>query len=193
MFRAIDRGLTAFHAIAAAVIAAALYASLIAVAGPRLARLADGLTVFDLRFTGYSHAEAVALLAVLGAEGRGYYRGLPMLLDAVFPAFMFLATAGLFLWLTRPGRRFSVPLGDNQRLAVVAVAGLALVLDWAENVVVFLLLSDGDPSRGLVALGSTFTGLKWSAYAVALAALLVTLMLAVARGSVVRSDAPAAG
>ena len=183
MFADIDRGVTPLHVIGAIIIALALYAFLWFIAGPRLDELTGGVLPFDVRLTGYTQEEAVAVLAALGEEGSRYYLGTVMIVDIFFPAFMFLATASLFLWLTRPGQRFSAPLPEGMRLAVLVLALFAFLLDWGENIVVFLMLmGDGHPSGTLVNLGSTFTYLKTIAYILSFAALVITAVLAVIRG-----------
>jgi hypothetical protein len=182
VFDRIDRGLKPWHVLAFIVVALALGAILGLVTGPHLRDVA-GLDTFELRFNGYTFAEATELLEALGEEGRSYYAGSHLIADIFFAPFMFLAVTCLFLWLSRPGQRFAVPLSEGIRLVVVALAVCALGADILEDIFVWIILGTADdPSTGVVAAASTFSGVKWLAYAGALAALLATIIVAVIRG-----------
>ena len=190
MFAELDRELTPWHVVGALLVALALGSFLGFVSLPRLSEYTGGIDVFDPRMAGYTHDDAVAILQALGADGKAYYRGTHLLLDVFFPPAWFLATVFVFLWFTRPGARFAVPLQEDLRLIVVIVALFGLLLDWGENAVVFtMLMGDGEPSTSLVGLGSLFTYLKSIAYIVAAAAVVVTVILAVIRGLASRSAA----
>lgn len=182
VFDRIDKGLKPWHVLAFIVVALGLGAILGLVTGPHLRDIA-GLDTFDLRFNGYEYQEAVDLLDALGAEGRSYYSGSQLIADTIFVPFFFLATASLFLWFSRPGARFSVPLSENVRLIVVSLAFVAMAADLAENIALWFMLGSGtEPATALVAGASVFTGIKWLAYAGSLAALLATIIIAVIRG-----------
>ncbi len=190
MFTEIDRGLRLWHVLAAFAVAASLGAFLGFVAQPRLQDYSGGLDIFDMRMAGYGHDDAVAMLSALGSEGRAYYRSVQFA-DIAFPPAWFFATALGFLYMTRPGARFAAPLAESARFAVVAIAGMALVLDWSENVVVFMMLmGDGTPSASLVGLGSLLTVVKGLAYLAVVAALVVAGALALPRGLTQRRLAP---
>lgn len=183
VFDRLDRDLKPWHVLAFIVIALGLGAILGLVTGPHL-RDITGLDNFDMRFNGYHYEDAVELLIALGADGRSYYSGSQLITDFVFAPFLFLAVTTLFLWLTRPGRRFAVPLHENVRLVVVALAFVAFAADWVENIGLWIVLGGGeDPASAAVALASTATGIKWLALAGSLAALAATVIVAIIRGA----------
>ena len=183
VFDRIDRGLKAWHVVAFIVIALGLGAIVGLATAPHIRDL-TGLEPFDLRFNGYDFEEAVALLTALGSEGRSYYSGSHLIADTFFAPFLFLAVSSLFLWLTRPGHRFSVPLNESIRLIIVALAFLAFGMDILENIGLWVVVGSGvEPATGVVAGTSVVSGLKWLAMAGALAGLLATIIIAVIRGA----------
>lgn len=183
VFDRIDRGLKPWHVIAFVVIALGLGAIVGLATGPHIRDL-TGLEPFDFRFNGYDFEEAVALLTALGSEGRSYYSGSHLIADTFFAPFLFLAVSSLFLWLTRPGQRFSVPLNESIRLIIVALAFLAFGMDILENIGLWVIVGSGvEPATGVVAGASVVSGLKWLAMAGALAGLLATIIIAVIRGA----------
>ncbi len=184
VFDRIDRGLKPWHVLAFIVIAVGLGAILGLVTGPHLRDVTNGLDTFDIRFNGYTLEEAVELLTALGSDGRSYYATSQLITDFIFAPFLFLAVSSLFLWLTRPGHRFTVPLHENVRLVVVALSFVAFACDWVEDVALWIILGSGeDPASAAVALASTTTGLKWLALAGSLAALAATVIVALIRGA----------
>lgn len=86
-----------FGAAATAVYAAMIFGSL-----ARLEAL-SGLPPFDMRPSGYSAAEAEALLFSLQEAGRALYLRVQLPLDTVYPALMALTLASLFALLGRGG------------------------------------------------------------------------------------------
>ena len=184
VFEQIDKGLKSWHVLAFIVIAVGLGAILGLATGPNIRDLAGGLDSFDLRLGGYDYAEAVELLTALGSEGRNYYGTSHLITDLFFVPFFFLAVTSLFLWLTRPGQRFSVPLNEGVRMIVVAIAFVAFATDLLENISIWVMLGSGEePATSLVAAASLFTGVKWLALAGAVAALAATVIVAVIRGT----------
>ncbi len=178
MFADIDRDLKPWHVIGALALALVLGYYLVGVSGPRLEEYSGGLEIFDMRMAGYTENDAVTLLAALGPEGNSYYRG-SQLFDIFFPPAWFLATAFVVIWFSRPGRAFSAPMVEGVRLVIITVAAFAFLLDWGENIIVFIMLmGDGHPNPTLVELGSTVTYMKGIAYLVSFAGLVLTLVLA---------------
>ncbi|MHA1559712.1 MAG: hypothetical protein ACTSWI_03460 [Alphaproteobacteria bacterium] len=183
VFDRIDRGLKPWHVIAVVVIALGLGAIVGLATGPHIRDL-TGLEPFGFRFNGYDFEEAVALLTALGSEGRSYYSGSHLIADTFFAPFLFLAVSSLFLWLTRPGQRFAVPLHENIRLIIIALAFVAFGMDILENVALWVVVGSGvEPAAGVVAGADLFSGVKWLAMAGALAGLLATIIIAVIRGA----------
>jgi len=183
VFDRIDKGLKPWHVVAFVVIALGLGAIVGLVTGPHIRDL-TGLEPFDFRFNGYEFEEAVALLTALGSEGRSYYSGSHLIADTFFAPFLFLAVSSLFLWLTRAGQRFAVPLHENVRLIIVALAFVAFGADLFENIALWVVVGSGvEPAAGVVAGASVFTGVKWLALAGSFAGLLATIIIAVIRGA----------
>ena len=185
VFDRIDKGLKPWQVIAFVVIAVGLGAILGLSTGSHLRDLLPaGVDILDMRFLGYSYEEAVELLVALGSDGRSYYATSQLLTDIVFIPFAFLAVASVFLWLTRPGQKFSVPLSEGIRVVVIAIAFTAMLSDFVENISILVMLGSGeDPANGVVALASTIAGIKWLAYAGSWAALAATVIVAVVRGT----------
>ena len=86
-----------------------------------LARLAGGLTPFDIRPRGYSYAEAHAFLEAIGVQGRRYCANPELIIDTFYPP-LYAVSRGLALWwLTMPGRVREAPLPLKVRYALIAV------------------------------------------------------------------------
>jgi hypothetical protein len=183
VFDRVDSGLRGWHVALLWVIALTVGAFLGFVTGPRLMELSGDVAIFDVRFTGYGHDDAVAILTALGEEGRRYYRNVQLIVDFLFPPLLFLAVASAFLYFSRSFGRFSLPLPEGFRLMVVALALIGGVCDLGENLsVLAMLLGDGEPTEALVNLGSMFTMVKSAALTLAIAATAVTIVLALIRG-----------
>jgi hypothetical protein len=126
---------------------------------PRLVALGGGQP-FDVRFTGYGHAEAVDFLRALGAEGRAFYDTVQLRLDTAFPILYFVALT----WLLTAILGWA-GMGTPARLAVaVVVVGTPTLLDFAENAAIrdMLRLAPGAVTAELVARASWFSTRKWS-------------------------------
>lgn len=185
VFDRVDAGLQGWHVVLLWVMTLMVGAFLGFVTGERLQELAHGVQIFDLRFTGYDHEDAVAILTALGDEGNRYYRNVQLVVDFLFPPLFFLAVSSAFLYFSKPYARFSLPLPEGIRLVVVALALIGCVCDLGENLsVMAMLLGDGDPTTSLVNLGSAFTVVKAAALTLAGAAMAVTIVLALIRGLV---------
>jgi hypothetical protein len=126
-----------------------------------LTRLAGGLTPFDVRPSGYSYADARAVLEAIGAQGRAYYASPELILDTFYPP-LYAISRGLALWwLTMPGRLRERPVPLRVRYALVAVPILMATLDLFENgCIAVMLWTWPDLSRGLVEVSSLATQLK---------------------------------
>lgn len=195
VFERIDRDLQPWHVIAFIVVAIGLGAILGLSMGPQVRDLAvaeaDTVQIFDLHYGGYTEAEAEIVLEELGDEAQSYYAAPYLVVDTLLIPFLFLAISSLFLWLTRPGQRFAVPLHENIRLVVVALAFVAMITDLAENIGVWLMLGAAEtPPTAVIALSGISTGVKWLALSGAVAALAATIIIALIRG--VSSQQPAA-
>lgn len=151
----------------------AVYATMLLWSLPHLTRLAGGLPMFDMRPSGYSLAEAQAVLFALGQEGRAFYAGVQHKLDTIFPALEALALS-LAFWRLFP------------RLIAVFLSGIALAgaaFDWLENAAVagLLRVNVATVSADQVAVASQWTMLKSGAVTVSMTTLLIGLGLAIWR------------
>jgi hypothetical protein len=144
-----------------AALTAALGALLMLLVAPRMAALAGGEPMLDLRLTGYGPDDLRRLLGAMNPELPGYYAAVVRPLDTAFPV-VFTATLALGLWRTAPRARWLV--------ALPVAYGLA---DLAENAAIARLLAGGpeglDP--GLVVRASALTMAKWGLIGASLVAL----------------------
>ncbi|MCW5715587.1 MAG: hypothetical protein KIT43_13840 [Bauldia sp.] len=211
-----DNRISIGHVIVFLVIAVALGAYLAFVTGPHLREAIDagvativetpaegaaaieegveeerGVTLLDMRFTGFEHEDVDNLKAALTDEDVSYYTGNHLVADLFFAPAFFLAFSCLFIFLTKPGRRFAVPLPEGVRLVVLSLGLAAFVADVGENICLWIIMGSEDPANGLLFLGATLTGIKWLAYSAAAAAILATVVLAVLRGLGGGNSAPA--
>ena len=97
-----------------------------------------GVRAFDMRPTGYSYADALALISALGEEGRRVYLTMQIPLDTVYPALLAISSASSLYWLSQ-----SFCLTARWYRAVAAVAYLAAIADYAENALIVWMLNAG--------------------------------------------------
>ncbi len=97
-----------------------------------------GVRAFDMRPTGYTYADALALLSALGEEGRRVYLSMQIPLDTVYPALLAISSASSLYWLSQSS-------GATARWyrAVAVVAYLAAIADYAENGLIVWMLDFG--------------------------------------------------
>jgi hypothetical protein len=145
----------------------AVYLAMLLWSLPHLRATAGGLAPFDLRPAGYSLAEAQALLAALGAEGRNYYLTVQQSLDSAYPALLAVVLVLAF--------RALAPGWPGLGLSVLAVLGSGF--DYLENARVAVLLRAGPEAvtAEMVAAANRATVLKSAAVTLAMVALLVLL------------------
>ena len=60
-----------------------------------------GVSAFDMRPTGYSYADALALISALGEKGRRVYLMMQIPLDTVYPALLAISSASSLYWLSQ--------------------------------------------------------------------------------------------
>ena len=117
---------------------------------PELIRGAGGLAPFDLRFTGYTLAEAQDYLQRLTPWGRDIYLEAQHRLDAVLPPVL----AVFLVW------SFTVLLPRPVALVMALVAMAGAVADMIENARVAALLTAPQVTEALVAAASQATVAK---------------------------------
>lgn len=134
---------------------------------PRLKVLSGGLLPFDLRPSGYTLAEALALLAAMGTEGRAYYLSVQQQLDSAYPVLYAVVMVLAF--------RALAPLWWGRALGVLALAGAGF--DYLENARVAVMLRQAPEAvtEAMVAAASQATVLKSVTVTVALVVLSVLL------------------
>jgi len=109
-----------------------------------------GVRAFDMRPTGYSYADALALISALEDEGRRIYLMRQIPLDMVYPALLAISSASSLLWLSRS---FGSTVRWNR--AVAAMAYLAATADYAENgLIVWMLNAEPSVPEALVKAAS---------------------------------------
>ena len=127
----------------------------------RLREYAGGLDPFDGRAFGYSFADAQALLAALGEEGRSYYANVQLRIDALYPASYGLSRALALSWLAGRGRASSAGLAGPLLLALILLPVMVMIFDWSENAAIASMLASWqDLKPGQVELASLLSMVK---------------------------------
>ncbi|WP_147361539.1 hypothetical protein [Dichotomicrobium thermohalophilum] len=153
----------------------------LAVTIPALTAFADA-PIFDMRISGYGHAEAVAYIAALGTDGNWFYLTRHVPPDTALALVEAVAITLIILRVTRPGARFALPVPPAGRLAMLAAPTLMLLFDLGENALVAHMLLTAAPGPTLVAMASTLTQAKWVAISLAIALAIVLPASALLRG-----------
>lgn len=130
---------------------------------PKIEAMSGGLRLLDMRFTGYSFAEAQDFVAAIGEEGVALYLGPQLWLDMIFPP---LLGAVLFLFY-----RWLFPGWAG---VVIGTLSLTFVLvDYLENLALLSILRAGPNymTPEMVVMANQWTITKWSLAVVGLLAL----------------------
>lgn len=147
---------------------------------PRIEELSGGLRLLDMRFTGYSHAEARDFIAAIGDEGAALYLGAQYWLDMVFPPLLGAVIFLFFRWLYpgMPG-------------LITGIASLSYVAaDILENLAVAAMLHAGADSLTpeMAATAHQWTQIKWGLAIVGLVMLIIGIALRLRRRWFVTRD-----
>lgn len=148
-----------------------------------------GEPAFDMRPFGYSYESAGNFLEALGEQGRNIYLMRQIPLDILYPALLALSSAGALLWLSRT-------FGRTARFyrAAAAVAFVAALADYVENVLIVWMLNAGaDLSPSLVSAASMATVAKSTLSTIVFTALLVALVEFTLRAAVAKIHGKKAG
>lgn len=136
--------------------AMAVYSLMLLNTIPQVEQYAPGMKLFDLSPSGYSHHDALELLATLGVQGRDIYLYRQIPLDLVYPGVFAVSCCLLLAWLF--GKSLSPESGMFYLCFIPLAAGL---FDYLENIcIVQMLLAYPDVTGPTVATASTFTILK---------------------------------
>jgi hypothetical protein len=148
------------HIALALALVAALDAYELIVTLPELERLAAA-PIFDMRVGGYTHAEAVRLLATLGETGRWLYLSRHVPADTALALVEAVVIMLIILRATRPGARYAVAVPPAWRWAMLTAPVLTLIFDLGENALVAHMLVTAAPEPLTAATASTLTQAKW--------------------------------
>lgn len=118
---------------------------------PQLTYFADGQSMPGARLTGYDDADILALRAAFEYEAEGQLNFLHKTAGIIFPVTVFLATWATLGLLAR----------GTWRWAVIAVAGLFVIVDIAENFLIDRILVQEPLDAELVAAASSLTVIGW--------------------------------
>jgi hypothetical protein len=146
-----------------------VYAVMVVWTLPQIAKDADGLMPFDMRFAGYSPAEARAFLAALGERGLELYTGWQRGLDLAYPPLLAATLCGA-VWMLFARTRWRVVL------CAAAVVGMAA--DLTENARVAVMLAEVAPTDAQIIAASQATLVKSVLTTVAMVGVLSGLGLA---------------
>ena len=119
-----------------AAVALADYLVMLAWSIPRISAEAGGMTIFDMRPSGYSFDEARTFLAALSPEGERFYTDVQHRLDAVYPALLAVTLGWAILRLAPTG-------WGVWRWPLAASAIPGMVFDYRENDDVARMLAAG--------------------------------------------------
>lgn len=156
-------------------ISAAIYLLMVTVTLTHLRDLTD-MQPFDLRFKGYSHEAAQALLEALGNDGRSYYLKRQIPLDVLYPALLALTLINWMRWLNA-----MTPCSVLLR-AGIAISVIGMLADYAENIgIATMLLIHPALPQALVSVASAMTQVKSVATTLAVMALIGMIVVRIYR------------
>ncbi|MDU8928728.1 hypothetical protein RXV86_15155 [Alisedimentitalea sp. MJ-SS2] len=140
---------------------------------PKIEALSGGLRLLDMRFAGYSFAQAQDFLAAIGDQGAALYLGAQFWLDMVFPPLLGAVLFFTYRWLFPgwPG------------LIIGAISLSYVAVDLLENLAIAAMLRVGaeNITVEMAATANQWTIAKWSLALVGLVTLVVGLLLLVLR------------
>jgi len=162
--------------------AMSIYLVMLTYSLPYIEELSGGLAAFDMRPTGYSLDEALALLGALGDTGRDFYIQQQLLLDLFYPVLL-----AVFLWLSfiALSKHVTGMWSGMALIAKLCVPFVAL-LDYLENVGILMMLNSESLNSNLVFLTSSLTIGK-SMITTAVFSLLLLVLLKVGFRSITKS------
>ena len=81
----------------------------------------------------YLPNELHATLTRIGKTGRDFFVETLLPLDMVLPTLLLIAFVVTYVWFSRPGEAFAVPLSHGARYALLCVPLLYCIADYGEN------------------------------------------------------------
>jgi len=150
------------------VVTMAVYLLMLLVTIPSVQSYAPNTALFDLSPSGYSHSQALSLLESLGQDGRSAYLFPQLAIDFIYPGLFAICFSLMFIWVYSKRIR-----PDSKFLYLAALPVFGGIFDYVENILIIqMIMTFPDVSKGLVAVASGFTLLK-SAFSTASFLLLV--------------------
>ncbi len=136
---------------------------------PKIETLSGGLRLLDMRFKGYSYAEARVFLEAIGQEGAQLYLGPQLWLDMIFPPILAATLFLVYRWL------FPGLIGK-----IIGTLSLtSVIVDYLENAALAAMLRSGPDhlTPEMAATASHWTSIKWQLAMVGLLAIAVGAIL----------------
>ena len=164
--------------IACAVAMVAVSATMLGWSVPHLAGYGGGQP-FDIRFTGYTHAEAIAFLKALGPEGAAFYAKVQLRLDTAFPLLYLVALS----WLLAAILGWAGFVGRGRVVVAVVIVAVPTLLDFLENAAIAEMLRLGPDAvpPDLVSWATACSTTKWVTALEGLAVAAAGVVVALAR------------
>lgn len=149
-----------------------VYGTILGYSIPLVLSFAPESVLFDMSPTGYSYAEAIELLQILGLEGRRAYLTVQLPIDLIYPLMFAISYSLLITWVLKQ----FLPM-QSKWFLVAFIPVLAGMFDYLENAVVASMLHVfPDVSETLVASASSFTIVKSGLTTLFFVVLLVALV-----------------
>lgn len=139
---------------AALIASNAVFATIILWSLPQLSQIANGLTMFDTRPSGYSLSEAQFIIDGLGKVGIEFYLGTQLWLDTFYPA-LFAISFGLLI--AKFLQAYKLP--NWVKLGLLIAPVLTAVFDYSENYYITLMLQSDLPLTAQLVSTASFTTL----------------------------------
>lgn len=135
------------------------------------------LAFFDVSWRGYDGPDALKIIETLGEHGRQVYLLWHFPFDMVFPVLYGGTLFVLLRWLAQANG-----IGASPGRLITALPLVAIVGDWAENILVLSMILPVPPQVAVAPLASVFTQAKILAIALSLLAAIVLGLRLMLRG-----------
>ncbi len=156
--------------IIAAVLTILLYCAMVFVTIPRIQMNADGMKIFDMS-QGYNLDYAAKLISKMPQETVDFYRFVQIPIDMLYPAVLGLFCFMSFCYLEKRVKILKL---------FYALPILIMLFDYLENIMVFIMLSNG-VSQNIVFASSIFTIAKSAATTITFITLIIVFVVYIIR------------
>lgn len=137
---------------AALIASNAVFATIMLWSLPELSQIADGLTMFDARPTGYSLVQAQSIIDGLGKAGIEFYLDTQLRLDFFYPALFAISFA---LLIAKFLQAYQLP--NWFKLSLLIAPFLTALFDYSENHYIALMLQSDLPLNAQLVASACFT------------------------------------